>query len=215
MNLVFLGAPGSGKGTQAVKLAEKLGVTHLSTGDILREAVKSQTELGKQAEGYMNRGELVPDALIVGLIEDKIKAGELCDGFILDGFPRTIPQAEALKVMLEQNGVNLDSAILFDIEDKEVVKRISGRRFCPTCNAGYNINIEVLKPKNDNRCDNDNSELFQREDDVEATVWNRLEVYKKQTQPIEEFYRNESLLKEINAQEAPDEVFEELLEVVS
>lgn len=215
MNLVFLGPPGSGKGTQAVKLAQKLGVIHLSTGDLLRDAVKNQTELGKQAQEYMNRGDLVPDELIVSLIEDKLKAGELDNGFILDGFPRTIPQAEALKVMLANNGATLDNAILFAVKDEEVVKRISGRRFCPTCNAGYNIFIDALKPKDDNKCDNDGVELFQREDDQEATVRNRLEVYKKQTQPIEDFYRQESLLKEINAQEAPDEVFESLLDTVA
>lgn len=215
MNLIFLGPPGSGKGTQAVRLAEKLGVIHLSTGDLLREAVKNKTELGQQAEGYMNRGELVPDDLIIGLIEDKIKAGELSSGFILDGFPRTIPQADALKVMLEANSVAVDNAVLLHVEDEEIVRRMSGRRFCPTCKTGYNVNVDGLKPKSDNVCDNDGSVLQQREDDAESTVRNRLEVYHKQTAPIVDYYRGQELLVKVDAQQAPDVVFEELLEVVS
>lgn len=215
MNLIFLGPPGSGKGTQAFKLSEKLGMIHLSTGDILRDAVKNKTELGLKAEGYMNRGDLVPDELIVGLIEEKIGLGELKSGFILDGFPRTLPQAEALKDMLNENMVNLDKAILFFVEDKEIIRRMSGRRSCPKCKAGYNVNIDSLKPKNDNLCDNDNFELIQREDDKEDTVRNRLEIYKKQTQPIEDYYRKESILEEINAQTNPEEVFKVLLDKVA
>jgi len=215
VNLIFLGPPGSGKGTQAFKLSEKLGMIHLSTGDILRDAVKNKTELGLKAEGYMNRGDLVPDELIVGLIEEKIGLGELKSGFILDGFPRTLPQAEALKDMLNENMVNLDKAILFFVEDKEIIRRMSGRRSCPKCKAGYNVNIDSLKPKNDNLCDNDNFELIQREDDKEDTVRNRLEIYKKQTQPIEDYYRKESILEEINAQTNPEEVFKVLLDKVA
>ena len=131
MNLVFLGPPGSGKGTQAIRLAEKLGLVHLSTGDVLRDAVKKGIPLGKEAEEYMSRGELVPDALIVGLIESRITNGELSQGFILDGFPRTVPQAESLKEMLEENNVTLSNVVLFAVSDNEVVRRLSGRWFCP------------------------------------------------------------------------------------
>jgi adenylate kinase len=214
VNLIFLGPPGSGKGTQALKLSEKLGLTHLSTGDILRDAVKNKTELGLKAEEYMNRGDLVSDELIIGLIEDKIKSGELKSGFILDGFPRNLPQAEALKDMLTENMVDLDKAILFFVEDEEIVQRMSGRRSCPKCKAGYNMNVDGLKPANDSLCDNDGCELMQREDDKEETVRNRLEIYKTQTQPIEEYYRSESILEEINAQTNPEDVFKVLLDKI-
>lgn len=213
MNLIFLGPPGSGKGTQAVRLAEAKDVKHLSTGDLLREAVKNGTELGKQAEGYMSRGELVPDSLIIGLIEEKLASGELSNGFILDGFPRTVPQAESLKEMLDKNDITLDKAILFAVEDEEIVKRLSGRWFCPKCNAGYNYPMAV--PKVEGKCDNDGADLQRRPDDEEAVVRNRLEVYKKQTQPIEDFYRNEGILTEIAAAKSPDEVFAELAGAVS
>ncbi len=213
MNLVFLGPPGSGKGTQAARLSSKRHLVHLSTGDVLREAVKQGTELGRQAEGFMKRGELVPDRLIIGLIEDKIKQGTLKDGFILDGFPRTVPQAESLKVMLKQNGIGLDKAILFDVEDEEVVRRLSGRWYCPACNAGYNYPAQMPRVKG--VCDHDNTPLKRRPDDEEAVVRNRLEVYRKQTEPIVGFYRQESILREIDAQMSPDEVFESLLKEVA
>ena len=213
MNLVFLGPPGSGKGTQAAKLSAKLGMVHLSTGDVLRDAVKQGTELGKKAEGYMKSGELVPDNLIIGLIENKIANGELEDGFILDGFPRTIPQAEGLKVMLENNSITLYRAILFAVADEELVKRLSGRWYCPKCSAGYNYPAQM--PKVEGRCDIDNAELQRRPDDDEAVVRNRLEVYKKQTQPIEDFYRNEAILTEIQAERSPEEVFNALIKEVT
>jgi len=213
LNLVFLGPPGSGKGTQAAKLSEKMGMVHLSTGDVLRDAVKRGTELGKKAEGYMVRGELVPDDLIIGLIEDKVKAGELRNGFILDGFPRTIPQAAGLKAMLEKNKLTLDATILFVVDEEEVVKRLSGRWYCPKCSAGYNYPAQV--PKVEGRCDYDSTELQRRPDDDESVVRNRLEVYKKQTRPIEDFYRTESILREIEAQKSPEEVFESLVSEVT
>jgi adenylate kinase len=213
MNLVFLGPPGSGKGTQAVRLAAKLGLIHLSTGDLLRDAVKRSTDLGKQAEGYMKRGELVPDELIIGLIENQITDGKLDDGFILDGFPRTIPQADGLKGMLKKNNISLDMAILFDVSDDEIVRRLSGRWYCPQCSAGYNYPAQM--PKVEGCCDRDNTQLQRRPDDEESVVRNRLEVYQKQTKPIEDFYRRESILVEVNAQQLPDEVFQAVVEVVS
>lgn len=213
LNLVFLGPPGSGKGTQAARLSDRLGMVHLSTGDVLRDAVRRGTELGRKAEGYMTRGELVPDDLMVGLIEDKVKAGELGNGFILDGFPRTVPQAVGLKAMLENNDIRLDAAILLAVDDDEVVKRLSGRWYCPKCSAGYNYPAQI--PKVEGLCDHDGAELKRRPDDDEAVVRNRLEVYKKQTQPIEDFYRSESILREIPAQKSPDEVFESLIREVT
>ena len=212
MNLVFLGPPGSGKGTQAVRLARNKGIVHLSTGDLLREAVKNGTELGKKAEGYMKAGDLVPDSLIVGLIEDKIAAGDLKSGFILDGFPRTVPQAESLREMLQKNEITLEKAVLIAVGDNEIVQRLSGRWFCPTCQATYNYPAEV--PKKEGVCDHDGAKLERRPDDEEEVVRNRLEVYKKQTQPIVDFYRNESILTEVKGEQTPDDVFKAILEVV-
>ena len=213
MNLVFLGPPGSGKGTQAARLSKKMNIVHLSTGDLLREAVKNGTELGKQAEGYMKKGELVPDSLIIGLIEDKIAAGALRNGFILDGFPRTVPQAESLKAMFAKNSMKLDNAVLIAVSDDEIVQRLSGRWFCPTCQRTYNYPANV--PKQEGKCDDDGDTLQRRPDDEEDVVRNRLEVYKKQTQPIEDFYRKESLLVEVRGEDTPDNVFEGILKVLS
>lgn len=212
MNLIFLGPPGSGKGTQASRVSKELGVLHLSTGDLLREAVKQGTELGLKAKGYMEKGELVPDALIVGLIEDKVKAGELKDGFILDGFPRTVPQAESLKEMFVNNSMNLDKAVLIAVGDEEIVSRLSGRYFCPTCQKTYNYPANM--PKQEGICDNDGDKLMRRPDDEESVVRNRLEVYKKQTQPIEDFYRNESVLVEIRGEDTPNNVFDAIMKSV-
>ena len=212
MNLVFLGPPGSGKGTQAVRLARNKGIVHLSTGDLLRGAVKNGTELGKKADGYMKAGDLVPDSLIVGLIEDKIAAGDLESGFILDGFPRTVPQAESLNEMLQKNEINLEKAVLIAVSDNEIVQRLSGRWFCPTCQVTYNYPANV--PKHEGVCDHDGAKLQRRPDDEEKVVRNRLEVYKKQTQPIEDFYRNESILAEVKGEQTPDNVFKSILEVV-
>jgi adenylate kinase len=191
-------------------LSEKLNIAHLSTGDILRNAVKEGTPLGKQAETFMKKGELVPDHLLIGLIESKVTGGELEGGFILDGFPRTVPQAQSLKEMFQKNSISLDAAILFKVADEEVVKRLSGRWFCPKCQATYNYPTNV--PRREGLCDHDDAQLQRRPDDEESVVRNRLEVYKTQTRPIEDFYRRESLLTEVKAEGTPDEVFQGLLE---
>jgi len=213
MNLVFLGPPGSGKGTQALRLSAKLDLSHLSTGDVLREAVKAGSELGKQAEGHMKRGELVPDELMVALIRSKIAGGDLSQGFILDGFPRTMSQAESLKKMFGENNIGLDKAILLDVSDDEIIRRLSGRWFCPKCNAGYNYPANM--PKTDGKCDNDGETLSRRPDDEETVVKNRLDVYRRQTEPIVGFYQKESILTEIAAEGTPDEIFEAMLKAVS
>jgi len=205
MNLIFLGAPGSGKGTQAVRLAEKIDVLHLSTGDLLRAAVKNGTELGKKAESYMKAGELVPDNIIIGLIEEKQQAGDLNSGFILDGFPRTIPQAEALDAMFERVGTQIDKAVLLDVDDEEIIKRLSGRLYCTGCQAGYNYPANM--PKVEGVCDKCGGKLIRRPDDEPEVVKNRLDVYKKQTQPIEDYYRTKSVLLPIPGVGTPDDIF--------
>jgi len=212
MNLVFLGPPGSGKGTQAGRLSKELGLVHVSTGDVLREAVKNGTTLGKQAESYMRKGELVPDSLIIGLIDERINNGSLRSGFILDGFPRTVPQAESLKAMLAKHQIGLDLAVLLRVTDDEIVRRLSGRFYCPVCNAGYNYPAHL--PRKSGVCDHDDTPLARRPDDEEAVVRNRLDVYKRQTQPIEDYYRREGLLTEVEAETSPEAVFASLLQLV-
>ena len=203
-NLVFLGPPGSGKGTQAIKLAQKLNIAHLSTGDILRNAVKEGTRLGKEAERYMKNGELVPDHLLIDLIESKVTSGELNDGFILDGFPRTVPQAKSLKEMFDKNGVSLEATILFQVADDEVVKRLSGRWFCPKCQATYNYPTNV--PRREGVCDHDGAELVQRPDDSPDVVANRLETYHRQTEPLVDYYKNNGTVFDFDAGRDLDEV---------
>jgi adenylate kinase len=213
MKLIFLGPPGSGKGTQAVRLSKARGLVHLSTGDMLREAVKNGTTLGKEAEAFMKKGELVPDALIIGMIEERLGSESMTAGFILDGFPRTIPQAQSLGAMFARHGLSIDKAILLKVEHEEIVRRLSGRFYCPTCKAGYNYPLQL--PKNDEICDNDNTPLARRPDDEESVVRHRLDVYRRQTQPIEDYYRRAGILSEIEADSAPDVVFATLLKLVN
>ena len=212
MNFIFLGPPGSGKGTQAKRVCKKMNIMHLSTGDILREAVKNDTELGKKARAYMDAGNLVPDDLIVGLIEDKLKSGALDNGFVLDGFPRTVPQARALKNMLVANKKKIDAAILLDVPDDEVIKRLSGRFTCSACGMIYNYPDHM--PKKQGVCDKDGEKLARRHDDEEAVVRNRLDVYKRQTEPIVDFYRKESVLREVAALGPIESITKSILKIM-
>ena len=192
MRLAFLGPPGAGKGTQARDLAAGWGVPHIATGDMLREAVAAGTPLGREAKRFMDQGALVPDDVVVGAMGERLARPDAARGFILDGFPRTIAQAEALGRMLKDTGQTLDAVVFFDVSEAELLRRLTGRRVCPNCGATYHL---VSKPpKAADRCDTCGSPLVQREDDREATVRNRLEVYARQTAPLLDFYRDRDLL---------------------
>ena len=208
MLLVMLGPPGSGKGTQAVRLADKLGLKHLSTGDMLRSALKNETPLGLEAKGYMEAGDLVPDSLILDMIKETLE-NDSGAGFIFDGFPRTIPQAEGLDGMLEGVGKKLESALNLEVSDQEVINRLSGRFFCPSCQKTYNYPANL--PKNEGKCDDCDVDLQKRKDDTEDVVKNRLEVYKKQTEPLIGYYNDKSILKNVNGERAIEEIFNDLL----
>ncbi len=209
MILVFLGPPGSGKGTQAKILSKEMGLSHISTGDLLREAVKNNTPLGQKAREYMERGELVPDDIIISLIEEVMpKEG----GFILDGFPRTIPQAIALEDMLKRNGKELSKVILFEISEDVVVDRISGRLTCSQCGALYHIKYNP--PKENLICDLCGGKLIQREDDKEEVIRRRFKVYQEQTQPLIAFYRERNKLFSLDATQSVEEISKKIIEAI-
>ncbi len=209
LRLVIFGPPGAGKGTQAKMLSEKLGVPHIATGDIFREAVKAGTELGKLAKQYMDRGELVPDEVVIGIVEERLRRPDCSKGFILDGFPRTIKQAEALDEMLQRMGVKLDAVVNLEVSEDEVVKRISLRRTCRNCGAIYHLITNP--PKKEGVCDKCGGELYQRDDDREETVRSRLRVYRQQTEPLLKFYEQRGLLKNVDGEKPIEEVFKEVL----
>ena len=188
MNIIFLGAPGAGKGTQAEILRDKLGIPTISTGNILREAVKNETPLGLEAKGYMESGNLVPDALVISLIKERLAKDDCKDGFILDGFPRTVPQAEAL----DENGIEIDRAVEIAVSDEAIMARLSGRRVCIKCGAPYHI--ISCPPPADNICPKCGGEIITRKDDLPETIKSRLEVYHSQTEPLKEFYEGKGKL---------------------
>ena len=213
LNLVFLGPPGAGKGTQAALLSERCEVPKYATGDILREAVKMGTELGREAKDYMNRGELVPDEVVLGIVRDALRSPAAGHGFILDGFPRTVAQAEGLKGILDEQERKLGPVLYFDVDEEELVRRLAGRRVCPDCGAVYNVHSDA--PAVNGECDRCGGELEIREDDREETVRNRLRVYREKTEPLLSWYRRSSVpLREINASGTVDEVYQRLLEAV-
>jgi len=208
LNLILLGPPGAGKGTQAERLVDDFDLPYLATGDILRQAVKDETELGREAKEYMDRGDLVPDDLIVRVIVDRLDSDEAGDGFILDGFPRTVPQAEALQAALERLGRSLTAALLVDASDEEVMKRISGRRIC--VKSGHVYHVDSDPPKNEGICDQDGSRLVQRDDDLPETVQKRLSVYHEQTKPVIGFYEDAGLLRRFDGNRSPEEVHDHI-----
>ncbi len=209
MRLVFLGPPGAGKGTQAQRLSERVGIPQISTGDILREHVQEGTPLGVKARGFMDRGEYVPDDVVVEMVMDRLDGSDAEKGFILDGFPRTVPQAEALSRALERAKRPLDAVLMFAISDEMAVRRLSNRWTCPTCKRTYNM--EFKRPAADQVCDVDQTELERRADDDELTVRRRLAVYDEQTELLERFYRDRGLLREIDAEAREDDVTERML----
>ena len=208
LNLVLLGPPGAGKGTQAERLVTDFDLPYYATGDILREAVKDGTELGKEAKGYMDRGELVPDELICKVIMERIDQPEAEDGFLLDGFPRNKQQADILENALEQRGRTLTAVLLIDADDDEVIKRISGRRVC--VKNGHVYHVDFDPPKHDDVCDQDGSRLIQRDDDKPETIKKRLEVYHAQTKPLIDYYESRSILRHFDGSRTPSEVHDHI-----
>ena len=205
MKIIMLGAPGAGKGTQAKMIADKYGVPHISTGDIFRANIKNGTELGMEAKKYMDQGLLVPDELTVRILLDRVAQDDCKNGYVLDGFPRTIPQAEVLDSELTKLGDHIDYAINVDVPDENIIKRMSGRRACLTCGATYHI--EHVPPKKEGICDVCGSELVLRDDDKPETVKNRLNVYHEQTQPLIDFYTEKGVLKTVDGTVPMEEVF--------
>lgn len=206
MNLVFLGPPGAGKGTQAERISEKYGIAHISTGDIFRENIKKGTELGRKAKEYMDRGELVPDEVVIAIVREALSGEECARGFLLDGFPRTVAQADALEKMLEEIGRPLDRVVNLSVPDQVVVERLTARRTCRNC--GRNYHLMFNPPKVDGVCDACGGELYQRDDDREETVRARLEEYRRKTQPLIDYYREKGLLVEVAGDGGIDEVTE-------
>ena len=211
MKIIMLGAPGAGKGTQAKMIAEKFGIPHISTGDIFRANIKNGTELGAKAKEYMDKGLLVPDELVVDLIMDRFKADDCKNGYILDGFPRTIPQAEALDKALSANGDSVDYAIDVEVPDENIVNRMSGRRACVGCGATYHIKYNPTKVEG--KCDACGEALILRDDDKPETVLNRLNVYHEQTQPLIDYYNKKGILKEVDGTVDMNDVFNAIVSI--
>ncbi|MFI5396064.1 MAG: adenylate kinase [Candidatus Binatia bacterium] len=209
MRMILMGPPGAGKGTQAKLLAQRFGVPHISSGDLLRSAVKRKSVMGAQAKRYMDRGELVPDGVVFGAIEERLREPDCAKGFILDGFPRTVAQAEALTSMLAKMGTHLDNVVSIMVPQDELVKRMSGRRTCSDCGAPYHIIFEP--PNNPGICNKCNGELFQREDDHEDTILARLEVYEHTAAPLLAAYRHKGLLHEVDGVGGQDQVLARVL----
>ena len=212
MKIIMLGAPGAGKGTQAKQIADKYSIPHISTGDNFRANIKNGTELGKKAKQYMDQGALVPDELTCDLVMDRIQQDDCKNGFVLDGFPRTIPQAEALDAALEKINEKMDYAIDVDVPDENIVNRMSGRRACLNCGATYHL--ISIPPKVEGICDRCGSEIVLREDDKPETVQKRLKVYHEQTQPLIDYYKNQGILKSVDGTQPMDEVFKAIVTIL-
>ncbi|WP_317444888.1 adenylate kinase [Streptomyces collinus] len=213
MRIVLVGPPGAGKGTQAVRLAEKLGVPHISTGDLFRANISQQTELGKLAKSYMDAGNLVPDEVTIAMAKDRMEQPDAEGGFLLDGFPRNVSQAEALDQLLQNEGITLDAVLDLEVPEAEVVKRIAGRRICRN-DSSHVFHETYSRPKKEGVCDVCGGELYQRDDDSEETVRKRLEVYHTQTEPIIDYYKSQGLVRTISALGPVDEVTERALDAL-
>ena len=212
MKIIMLGAPGAGKGTQAKKIAAKYDIPHISTGDIFRANIKNGTELGNKAKTYMDQGLLVPDELVVDLVVDRVQQDDCKNGYVLDGFPRTIPQAEALDKALAEFGDKIDYAIDVNVPDENIVKRMGGRRACVGCGATYHL---VYAPtKTEGICDTCGQQLVLRDDDKPETVKKRLSVYHDQTQPLIDYYKNEGILAEVDGTKDMEEVFQDIVKIL-
>ena len=212
MKIVMLGAPGAGKGTQAKKIAGKYGIPHVSTGDIFRANIKNGTKLGMQAKAYMDAGNLVPDEITIGMLLDRIHQEDCEKGYVLDGFPRTIPQAESLTAALKERGESIDYAIDVDVPDENIIRRMSGRRACLSCGATYHIVYNA--PKKEGVCDQCGEPLVLRDDDKPETVQNRLNVYHRQTQPLIDYYKKEGVLAQVDGTQDMDKVFADITAVL-
>ena len=212
MRLVLLGAPGAGKGTQAKKLIEKYGIPQISTGDLLRAAVKEGSPLGKEAKGYMDSGGLVPDSVVLGMMEERLKQDDCKKGYILDGFPRNTAQAEALDKMLDGMGMAITGAISVDVPTEDLMKRLTGRRTCKSCGQMFNVHFSA--PKAEGVCDKCGAELYHRDDDREDTIKNRLKVYEEQTAPLITYYGGKGILHSIEGTGSIDDIFVKVCAVV-
>ena len=212
MKLLITGRPGAGKGTQAVNIREYYKIPHISTGDMFRAAMKTGTKMGLLAKSYMEKGQLVPDEVTIGIVEDRLSEDDCKDGFLLDGFPRNINQAQALDAFLKKNGIKLDACLDVDVASSVLVRRMVGRRVCKNCGATYHV--EFNKPIKDGICDNCGSTLIQRPDDTEATAVNRLAVYDEQTAPLLDYYKKQGILKSVNGDQSFDKVFEDIKAVL-
>ncbi len=212
MNLILLGPPGAGKGTQAKQIAAKYQIPHISTGDIFRENLKKETELGKLAKSYMDKGLLVPDDVTVKIVEDRLQKDDCKAGFLLDGFPRNVDQADSLKKVLNEMNTKVDGALNIEVSDEELLVRLTGRRVCKTC--GQSFHVKFQPPKQEGVCDACGGPLYQRDDDSLETAKNRLTVYKAQTEPLINYYKNEDVLFDINGEQDVEKVFEDIVAVI-
>lgn len=210
--IIMLGAPGSGKGTQAKKMSERFGIPQISTGDMLREAVKQGTEMGRKAKSFMDRGGLVPDEVVIGIVRDRLSAGDCKKGFILDGFPRTIPQAEALDTVLGDLGKKITTVLSLEVDEAALMDRLCGRRTCPGCGAMFHVRFNP--PRTEGTCDQCGGALIQREDDKEETIKSRLAHYKKSTEPLIGYYRGTGTIRSVTAEGEIESIFHQIVKIL-